>query len=70
MCGFYSILDHQQPVAEARRSALTHARRLRHRGPDWTGVFADDQVALAHERLAIVDPHHGSQPLVSPASAS
>ncbi|MCA9547082.1 MAG: asparagine synthase (glutamine-hydrolyzing), partial [Myxococcales bacterium] len=66
MCGFYGILDHTQPIAEGRRAALRHARTLRHRGPDWTGVYAAEGVALAHERLAIVDPHHGSQPLVSP----
>ncbi|MEZ4472632.1 MAG: asparagine synthase B [bacterium] len=65
MCGIFGVLDHHRPQAEVRVLALRQARMLRHRGPDWSGLFVDDRVALAHERLAIVDPLHGAQPLTS-----
>ena len=65
MCGIFVILDHGTDAAEARSTALAQSRLQRHRGPDWTGVFVDDRVAMAHERLAIVDPFSGEQPLVS-----
>lgn len=65
MCGIYGILDHALPEPQARATALRQTRLLRHRGPDWSGLFVDDHVALAHERLAIVDPFGGSQPLLS-----
>jgi asparagine synthase (glutamine-hydrolysing) len=45
--------------------ALALSARQRHRGPDWSGVYADDHAVLAHERLAIVDPESGAQPLRS-----
>ena len=41
------------------------SKKLRHRGPDWSGIFSDENVVLAHERLAIVDPKSGKQPLYS-----
>lgn len=65
MCGIVVLLDHGKPEAEARAIALQQARVLRHRGPDWTGVFVDERVAMAHERLAVVDPFSGEQPLIS-----
>jgi asparagine synthase (glutamine-hydrolysing) len=65
MCGIFVILDHGRPQPEARAVALKQSRIQRHRGPDWTGVFVDDRVAMAHERLAVVDPFSGEQPLVS-----
>ena len=65
MCGIFGVLDHQRPVAAARSLAVSQARLLRHRGPDYSGLYVDERVALAHERLAIVDPLHGAQPLVS-----
>jgi asparagine synthase (glutamine-hydrolysing) len=51
--------------AELRRQALEMSRRQRHRGPDWSGIYADEHAILAHERLAIVDPNGGAQPLRS-----
>jgi asparagine synthase (glutamine-hydrolysing) len=48
-----------------RRSALGMAHKLRHRGPDWSGIYAGGSAILAHERLAIVDPESGRQPLRS-----
>jgi asparagine synthase (glutamine-hydrolysing) len=52
-------------LAALRRQALECSRRQRHRGPDWSGVFVDDAAILVHERLAIVDPGSGAQPLRS-----
>ncbi|TNE92817.1 MAG: asparagine synthase B [Deltaproteobacteria bacterium] len=68
MCGIFAILDHSD-ADSARALALTQAPLLRHRGPDWSGLYVDEQVALAHERLAIVDPASGAQPLTSPDGA-
>lgn len=47
-----------------RSRALALAKKLRHRGPDWSGLFADEHAVLAHERLSIVDIEHGAQPLI------
>jgi len=67
MCGILAILGVQGQADTLRPKALSLARRLRHRGPDWSGVHADDRAILAHERLAIVDVEHGAQPLVNPS---
>jgi len=67
MCGILAILGVQGDADTLRPRALSLSRRLRHRGPDWSGVHADDRAILAHERLAIVDVDHGAQPLVNPA---
>jgi asparagine synthase (glutamine-hydrolysing) len=67
MCGIACILEIRDESIELRHRALTMARRLRHRGPDWSGVYADETAVLAHERLAIVDVEHGAQPLTNPA---
>jgi asparagine synthase (glutamine-hydrolysing) len=67
MCGIVGIFD-LEPGSEAgplRRRAVEAAARLRHRGPDWSGVHADAGAVLAHERLAIVDVQGGAQPLRS-----
>jgi asparagine synthase (glutamine-hydrolysing) len=67
MCGILTILG-IDPVrsnpAELRRQALAMARKIRHRGPDWSGIFSDDHAILVHERLSIVDVEHGAQPLI------
>ena len=65
MCGFFGIYDPQGQAEALRPLALRQARLLRHRGPDWSGVYADAHTVLAHERLAIVDVAHGAQPLLS-----
>lgn len=67
MCGILTILGldpSRSNVPELRRHALTMARKIRHRGPDWSGIYSDDHAILAHERLSIVDVEHGAQPLV------
>ncbi len=65
MCGFVAVLDPAGGAESLRPVLLEQARQLRHRGPDWSGVYADAHAILAHERLAIVDVLHGAQPLLS-----
>ena len=65
MCAILGLFDLTSDPSSARRLALDLSRRQRHRGPDWSGIYADDRAVLAHERLAIVDVLHGAQPLRS-----
>jgi len=67
MCSIFGIFDLQpgDDLAALRQQALELSQRQRHRGPDWSGVFVDAGVILVHERLAIVDPSSGAQPLRS-----
>ncbi len=64
MCSILGILELQTDPTQLRETALRLSKRQRHRGPDWTGCFASNRAILAHERLAIVDPHGGAQPLM------
>jgi len=65
MCGIVCAFDIKQPVQALRPQVLKMSKRIRHRGPDWSGVFSDENAILAHERLSIVDPESGKQPLYS-----
>jgi asparagine synthase (glutamine-hydrolysing) len=65
MCSILAILDVRSDPAPLRARALRLSRLQRHRGPDWSGVWASDRAILAHERLAIVDVLHGAQPLLN-----
>ncbi|AVI51776.1 asparagine synthase B [Pukyongia salina] len=65
MCGIVCAFDLKQPSEELRPQLLTMAKCIRHRGPDWSGIYDHDKAILAHERLAIVDPTSGKQPLFS-----
>lgn len=65
MCAILGILDIRTDSAPLRKQAVEMSRRQRHRGPDWSGVVADDRAILVHERLAIVDIDGGAQPLIS-----
>jgi len=67
MCSIFGMFGLQQgdDLVALRRQALELSQRQRHRGPDWSGVFVDDGAILVHERLAIVDPASGAQPLRS-----
>ena len=65
MCGIVCAFDLKQSSQELRPQVLKMSKRIRHRGPDWSGIFADDRAILAHERLSIVDPESGKQPLFS-----
>lgn len=67
MCSILGILEIRSNADALRDRALELSRLQRHRGPDWSGVFADHRAILVHERLAIVDVLHGAQPLRSPA---
>jgi asparagine synthase (glutamine-hydrolysing) len=64
MCSILGLLDLKDDPARHRRLALELSRRMRHRGPDWSGVWSGGRALLVHERLAIVDVEHGAQPLV------
>lgn len=66
MCSIFGILDIKSDPAALRKSALEMSKRLRHRGPDWSGVYSTDKAILVHERLSIVDPANGAQPLYNP----
>jgi len=66
MCGIVCAFDLKQQAEQIRPQILKMAKTLRHRGPDWSGVFTHPKSVMAHERLAIVDPTSGKQPLYSP----
>ncbi|KAA6301085.1 MAG: Asparagine synthetase B [Candidatus Ordinivivax streblomastigis] len=66
MCGIVGIFNIKQPSKELRTKALKMTQRLRHRGPDWSGIYTGGSAILTHERLSIVDPRSGGQPLYSP----
>lgn len=66
MCGIVGIFNIKQQTASLRDKALAMAGKIRHRGPDWSGIYCGGSVILAHERLSIVDPQSGGQPLYSP----
>ena len=56
----------QKQTSELRQKALRMSQKIRHRGPDWSGIYCGGSAILAHERLSIVDPESGGQPLYSP----
>ena len=67
MCGFVGIFGIEEGKARGlRKTLLAMSRKIRHRGPDWSGVFAGKRALISHERLAIIDPLSGKQPLYSP----
>ena len=66
MCGIVGIFRIKQQTEELRAKALKMSQKLRHRGPDWSGIYVGGSTILTHERLSIVDPQSGGQPLYSP----
>lgn len=74
MCGFVGMFENfesgksfsPEEKEELRLRVLKMAKKIRHRGPDWSGIYTGDNAIIAHERLAIVDPFSGKQPLFSP----
>ena len=65
MCGFVGVFDLKVQAQELRPQVLKMSKKIRHRGPDWSGIFSCDKAILSHERLSIVDPESGQQPLYS-----
>ncbi len=65
MCGIVALLNVKKPTQSLRQKALCMSQKIRHRGPDWSGIYCGSTAILAHERLSIVDPESGGQPLFS-----
>ena len=65
MCGIVCSFNIKQPALDLRPQELKMSKKIRHRGPDWSGIFSNEKAILAHERLSIVDPESGKQPLFS-----
>ena len=65
MCGIIGLFALTSSTKDLRPKVLEMSKKIRHRGPDWSGVYSDEKVIFAHERLAIVDPQSGGQPLYS-----
>ena len=65
MCGIVCAFDLKQEVDQLRTQLVTMSKRIRHRGPDWSGIYNHPNAIMAHERLAIVDPTSGKQPLLN-----
>ncbi len=65
MCGIVGVFDLKISHMDLRATVLKMSKKVRHRGPDWSGIFYCDKAILAHERLSIVDPQSGKQPLYS-----
>lgn len=65
MCGIVCAFDLKESSEKLRSQILEMSKSIRHRGPDWSGIYSDERAILAHERLAIVDPASGKQPLFS-----
>ena len=63
MCGIVCAFDLKEKSTSLRPQILEMSKKIRHRGPDWSGIYSNDKAILAHERLAIVDPASGKQPL-------
>lgn len=67
MCSIFGVLDIKSDPSQLRAQAIEMSKLLRHRGPDWSGVYSSDKAILVHERLAIVGVSSGAQPLYNPA---
>ena len=65
MCGFVGMFDIRKDASAYRESVIQMSRKIRHRGPDWSGIFTGPDCVISHERLSIVDPLSGKQPLYS-----
>lgn len=66
MCGIVGVFNiPESQLATVREQVLVMSKRIRHRGPDWSGIYTGKRAVMAHERLAIVDPESGGQPLYS-----
>lgn len=66
MCGILAVFGSSLSDHDLRKKLIECSIKLRHRGPDWSGYVVENGVGIAHERLAIIDPESGAQPLYSP----
>ncbi|WP_440053108.1 asparagine synthase B [Pseudoalteromonas sp. T1lg65] len=66
MCSIFGVLEIKSDPQLLREQAIEMSKRLRHRGPDWSGVYSSEKAILVHERLAIVGVSSGAQPLYNP----
>ncbi len=66
MCGIAGIFNIKSQTPELRSKALKMAQKIRHRGPDWSGIYVGGSAILAHERLSIVDPNRADNPCTRP----
>jgi len=65
MCGIVGVFDLKVESQSLRHQVLKQSKKIRHRGPDWSGIYCGEKAIIAHERLSIVDPESGQQPLYS-----
>ncbi len=65
MCGIVGVFDLKTDAQKLRQQVLEQSKKVRHRGPDWSGIYCGEKAIIAHERLSIVDPVSGGQPLYS-----
>jgi asparagine synthase (glutamine-hydrolysing) len=65
MCGIVGVFDLKVESQSLRQQVLKQSKKIRHRGPDWSGIYCGEKAIIAHERLSIVDPESGGQPLYS-----
>jgi asparagine synthase (glutamine-hydrolysing) len=65
MCGIVCAFDLKEKAEKLRPQLLEMSKKVRHRGPDWSGIYSNERAIMTHERLAIVDPASGQQPLFS-----
>ena len=65
MCGIVCVFDLKTDASKLRPKVLKMSKKVRHRGPDWSGIYCGEKSVMAHERLSIVDPESGGQPLYS-----
>lgn len=65
MCGIVGAFDLKTDAQQLRQQVLEQSKKIRHRGPDWSGIYCGEKAIIAHERLSIVDPESGQQPLYS-----
>lgn len=65
MCGIVGVFDLKVKAQDLRPQVLMMSKKIRHRGPDWSGIYCGEKSLIAHERLSIVDPESGGQPLYS-----
>ncbi|MFV0289451.1 MAG: asparagine synthase B [Mangrovibacterium sp.] len=63
MCGIVGVFNLKSDIQSLRSQILQQSKLIRHRGPDWSGIYCSEKAIIAHERLSIVDPESGGQPL-------